>query len=55
VFGGGTSRFQPVFVGDIGRAVEIASRKDQEVQDAVAGKIVEAGGPESEYISEPTL
>jgi uncharacterized protein YbjT (DUF2867 family) len=47
VFGGGKSRFQPVFVGDIGRAVEIISRNDQAINRLVAGKIMEAGGPDS--------
>ncbi|KAL0951514.1 hypothetical protein HGRIS_008199 [Hohenbuehelia grisea] len=46
VFGGGTAKYQPVYVGDIARLVEIISRNDQEVNDAVAGKIIEAGGPE---------
>ncbi|TFK56678.1 NAD(P)-binding protein [Heliocybe sulcata] len=46
VFGGGTSRFQPVFVGDIARAVEIIARDDEQVRNAVQGKVLEAGGPE---------
>ena len=48
VFGGGRSRFQPVFVGDIGRAVEIISRPDREIRELVSGMIIEAGGPDSE-------
>lgn len=46
VFGGGTSRFQPVYVGDIARIVEIISRGDPEVDKMVSGKIIEAGGPD---------
>lgn len=46
VFGGGTSRFQPVYVGDLARAVEVLSRNDPEVNRLVAGKYVEAGGPD---------
>ncbi|KAH7909782.1 hypothetical protein BJ138DRAFT_1066393 [Hygrophoropsis aurantiaca] len=46
VFGGGLTRFQPVFVGDIGRAVEIISRNDEGIQKKFRGKIIEAGGPE---------
>jgi uncharacterized protein YbjT (DUF2867 family) len=46
VFGGGTSRFQPVFVGDIARAVEIISKLDSNAQNGVSGKVIEAGGPE---------
>ncbi|KIY51276.1 NAD(P)-binding protein [Fistulina hepatica ATCC 64428] len=46
VFGGGVSLFQPVYVGDIARAVEIISRTDPEIESKVSGKIFEAGGPE---------
>jgi uncharacterized protein YbjT (DUF2867 family) len=46
VFGGGKSRLQPVFVGDIARAVEIISRNDEAIDKLVSGKIIEAGGPE---------
>ncbi|KAJ7597605.1 hypothetical protein C8J56DRAFT_920507 [Mycena floridula] len=46
VFGGGTSRFQPVYVGDIARAVEILCRKDPVVISLVNRKIIEAGGPD---------
>lgn len=47
VFGGGTTRFQPVYAGDIARAVEIASRTlDKEAVNATNGKVIEAGGPD---------
>ncbi|KIL71697.1 hypothetical protein M378DRAFT_183061 [Amanita muscaria Koide BX008] len=46
VFDGGKSRFQPVFVGDLARTVEIITRHDRKSQDPYAGKIIEAGGPE---------
>ncbi|KAH7930391.1 NAD(P)-binding protein [Leucogyrophana mollusca] len=46
VFGGGLSRFQPVYVGDIGRAIEIISRDDEVIQKEVCGRIIEAGGPD---------
>lgn len=46
VFGGGTALFQPVFVGDIARVVEIIARNDKDVDNLVQGKIIEAGGPE---------
>ncbi|KAF7981130.1 hypothetical protein HWV62_34867 [Athelia sp. TMB] len=46
VFGGGTSRFQPVYSGDIARAVEIIAKDDKDIRKTVAGKIVEAGGPD---------
>ncbi|KAL1760914.1 hypothetical protein FB107DRAFT_202210 [Schizophyllum commune] len=45
-FGGGTARFQPVFVDDIAKAVEIISRRNRGMDTRVAGKIFEAGGPE---------
>ncbi|KIJ66318.1 hypothetical protein HYDPIDRAFT_150700 [Hydnomerulius pinastri MD-312] len=45
VFGGGTTRFQPVFVGDIARAVQ-AVVEDEETRSQVAGKVIEAGGPD---------
>ncbi len=47
VFGGGISRFQPVYVGDIARLVEVISRQDPEISKHLSGKIVEAGGPQS--------
>lgn len=46
VFAGGQTKFQPVYVGDIARLVEIISRDDPKVRQAVEGKVVEAGGPE---------
>ncbi|KAI5451405.1 hypothetical protein NCC49_001712 [Naganishia albida] len=46
VFGGGNSRFQPVYVGDVAKAVEVVSRDDIEIVNQVGGKIIEAGGPE---------
>ncbi|KAH9996023.1 hypothetical protein BJV77DRAFT_189539 [Russula vinacea] len=44
VFGKGDTLFQPVYVGDVGRIVEILTRKNA-VNDA-DGKIIEAGGPD---------
>lgn len=49
VFGGGKSRFQPVYVGDVAKAVEVVSRDDIEVVNQVGGKIIEAGGPEGTW------
>jgi uncharacterized protein YbjT (DUF2867 family) len=49
VFGGGQALFQPVFVGDIARAVEVISRNDEVIRRTVAGKIIEAGGPDGKY------
>ncbi|WWC61805.1 uncharacterized protein I303_104390 [Kwoniella dejecticola CBS 10117] len=46
VFGGGVSRFQPVYAGDIARAVEICCRDEPEVIKQVGGRIIEAGGPD---------
>ncbi|KAL5494933.1 hypothetical protein ACEPAI_395 [Sanghuangporus weigelae] len=47
VFGGGKTRFQPVYAGDVARAVEIASRmEDQNAMKATNGKFFEAGGPD---------
>ncbi|KAK4689081.1 hypothetical protein P7C73_g1040, partial [Tremellales sp. Uapishka_1] len=37
---------RPVYAGDVARAVEICCRDDRQVLDQVAGKIIEAGGPE---------
>ncbi|KAH8835472.1 NAD-binding protein [Flagelloscypha sp. PMI_526] len=45
VFGGGKSKFQPVFVGDIARAVEIMTRGDESIAEEIEGKTFEAGGP----------
>ena len=47
MFGGGISRFQPVYVGDIARLVEVISRQDPEISSRLSGKIIEAGGPQS--------
>lgn len=49
VFGGGTSRFQPVSVNDLGRMVELLSRKQVNVEELAIGKIIEAGGPEGTF------
>ncbi|WRT66293.1 uncharacterized protein IL334_003246 [Kwoniella shivajii] len=46
VFGGGHVRFQPVYAGDIARAVEICCRDEPEVVRQVGGKVIEAGGPD---------
>ncbi|WVQ72414.1 hypothetical protein IAR50_001966 [Cryptococcus sp. DSM 104548] len=46
VFGGGAVRFQPVYVGDVARAIEICCRDDPEVTTQVGGRLIEAGGPE---------
>ncbi|PFH54879.1 hypothetical protein AMATHDRAFT_134656 [Amanita thiersii Skay4041] len=46
VFSGGLSRFQPVYVGDIAKAVELLSRGDENTKHMFTCKVVEAGGPE---------
>jgi len=46
VFGGGTSRVQPVYVGDLARVVEVLSRNEPDVDRLAAGKYIEAGGPD---------
>ncbi|WVN88299.1 uncharacterized protein L203_103504 [Cryptococcus depauperatus CBS 7841] len=46
VFGGGTVKFQPVYVGDVARAVEICCRDDPQLVQKVGGRIIEAGGPD---------
>jgi len=46
VFGGGVVKFQPVYVGDVARAVEICCRDDPKVIEQVGGKVIEAGGPD---------
>ncbi|KAG8853792.1 hypothetical protein FRC20_001160 [Serendipita sp. 405] len=47
VFGGGASRFQPIYVGDLARLVELCSHTERsEVKRLVEGKILEAGGPD---------
>ncbi|KAF9648494.1 NAD(P)-binding protein [Thelephora ganbajun] len=45
VFAGGTTKLQPVYVGDLASLVEIISRNDPALRSIVDGKIVEAGGP----------
>lgn len=45
-FGGGRSRFQPVYVDDVARIVEIVSRRDVAMRSVVDGKTLEVGGPE---------
>nr|AAZ14931.1 putative nucleoside-diphosphate-sugar epimerase [Coprinellus disseminatus] len=45
VFGGGQAMFQPVYVDDIAKAIEVMSRGDPEVEKEISGKIIEAGGP----------
>lgn len=47
VFGGGRALFQPVYVGDIARAVELLlSRDDLDIMYDTDGKVIEAGGPD---------
>lgn len=46
VFGGGHTKFQPVYVGDLARAVELMCRDSSEVNTEISGKILEAGGPD---------
>ncbi|EJD44250.1 hypothetical protein AURDEDRAFT_166637 [Auricularia subglabra TFB-10046 SS5] len=41
VFDGGKSRFQPVYVGDIARLVELCARGSPEISTVVTGKIIE--------------
>lgn len=55
VFGGGTSKFQPVFVGDIAAAVEIATREDANIRKEVGGQIFEAGGPDGKGMTPCTV
>jgi len=49
VYGGGKTRFQPVYVGDLARAVEVISRMDPSIESQISGKIIEAGGPDGKY------
>ncbi|SJL07509.1 uncharacterized protein ARMOST_10859 [Armillaria ostoyae] len=46
VFGGGASKFQPVYVKDLMHAVEIIAIADAKVRKEVSAKIMEAGGPD---------
>jgi uncharacterized protein YbjT (DUF2867 family) len=47
VFGGGVSKFQPVYVGDLAQFAEVLSRDDLQTQEMFEGKVIEAGGPQS--------
>ena len=47
VFGKGDTRFQPVYVGDIGLLVEILTRSSPE--KVADGKIIEAAGPDGKF------
>jgi len=47
-FGGGRTRFQPVYAGDLGKLVELLTRGDPGIDKKVRGKIIEAGGPDGE-------
>ena len=49
VFSGGTTKAQPVYVGDLASLVEIITRNDPAVQGIVDGKTIEAGGPDGEH------
>ncbi|KXN88756.1 NADH dehydrogenase [ubiquinone] 1 alpha subcomplex subunit 9, mitochondrial [Leucoagaricus sp. SymC.cos] len=46
VYGGGKALFQPVYVGDLARAVEIIARMNPDIEKQVSGRITEAGGPD---------
>jgi NADH dehydrogenase len=46
VFSGGQTKFQPVYVKDIARLVEIISRNHPDLREVVDGKVIEAGGPD---------
>ena len=46
IFGGGHSKFQPVYVGDLARAIELSARHDLDIEPLINGKIIEAGGPD---------
>lgn len=50
VFGGGISKFQPVYVGDLAQFVEVLSRDEKQTQESFEGKVVEAGGPQSKFL-----
>ena len=54
VFAGGTTKFQPVYVGDLASLVEMLSRDDPAVRSIVDGKTIEAGGPDGEHQSHGT-
>ncbi|KAF8341308.1 NAD(P)-binding protein [Cantharellus anzutake] len=46
VFGGGSTRFQPVYAGDIARFMDLSTRPGSNISHHTAGKVIEAGGPE---------
>lgn len=49
VFGGGSSLFQPVYAGDIGRATELLSRiEDTALMESTRNVVIQAGGPDGE-------
>ncbi len=50
-FGGGTSLFQPVYVGDVALLIETIARQEHDVANHVDGKIIEAGGPDGRSIN----
>lgn len=54
VFGGGHSKFQPVYVGDLARAIEVSARDDSEIKSLTNGKIIEAGGPDGRCTAHET-
>jgi uncharacterized protein YbjT (DUF2867 family) len=54
VFGNGGTRFQPVYVGDVGQLVEILTRDNSDPNIGTDSRIIiEAAGPDSEF-SHPT-
>lgn len=58
VFGGGKSKFQPVYVGDLARLITLCSHSPKpEVANEVEGAIIEAGGPDSKsaMLSSPSI
>ena len=44
-----STKFQPVYVGDLASLVEILSRNDPAVRRMVDGKAIEAGGLDGEH------
>lgn len=55
VFAGGQALFQPVYVGDIARLVELLSRGDPNINSNMKGKIIEAGGPDGLSLTQIVL
>jgi uncharacterized protein YbjT (DUF2867 family) len=49
VFGKGDTRFQPVYVGDIGLLAEILTRNGSKKVANADGKIIEAAGPDGKF------